>query len=219
MRLRAPRLSYANVTATLALVLALGGTTYAATRITSTQIANGTIRGIDVKKDSLTGVQVNESKLGPINRARSARNADLFQGLDTTAFEKPTRIQVGRAISTQTAPAAILAWPEMGIAIQTDGDADDQAAVRVVSTRVAGAPDIKISVFSGNDQSNRNLAPGAATIIESVHTTNSLLEFIATDNGGINGPGYAMHVSCKANNHGQTQDSQLYCFAIRSQAQ
>ena len=101
-----------------------------------------------MKKDSLTGVQVNESKLGPINRARSARNADLFQGLDPTSFEKPTRIQVGRAISTQTAPAAILAWPEMGIAIQTDGDADDQAAVRVVSTRAAGAPDIKISVLA-----------------------------------------------------------------------
>jgi len=219
MRLRAPRLTYANVTATLALVLALGGTTYAATRITSTQIANGTIRGVDVKKDSLTGVQVNESKLGPINRARSARTADLFQGLDASAFERPSRIQVGRAISTQVAPAAILAWPEMGIALQTDGDADDQAAVRVVSTRVAGAPDIKISVFSGDDQSNRNLAAGGATVLESIHTSKSLLQFMATDNGGVNGPGYALFVTCKANNHGQTQDSQLYCFAIRSQAQ
>jgi hypothetical protein len=216
MQVRAPRLSYANVTATLALVLALGGTTYAATRVTSQQIANGTIRGVDVKKDSLTGVQINESKLGPIARARSAKTADLLQGLDPTAFERPTRIQMGRAISTQAVAAPILAWPEMGLAIQTDGDADDQADVRVVSTRAAGAAEIKISVLGGAPASNVNLAPGAASVLESVHSTDSLLQFVATDNGGINGPGFALFVTCKANNHGGTQDSQLYCMAIRS---
>jgi hypothetical protein len=45
---RGPRLSYANVTATLALVIALGGSAYAA----------ATITGADVKDDSLTGADV-----------------------------------------------------------------------------------------------------------------------------------------------------------------
>jgi hypothetical protein len=106
----------------------------------------------------------------------------------------------------------------MGLAIQTDGDADDQADVRVVSTRAAGSAEIKISVVGGVAASNVNLAPGAAAIIESVHATQSLLQFVATDNGGINGPGFALFVTCKANNHGGTQDSQLYCMATRSSA-
>jgi hypothetical protein len=216
MRVRAPRLTYANVTATLALILALGGTTYAATRITSQQIANGTIRGVDVKKDSLTGVQINESKLGPVNRARSAKDADGMAGLPAAAWEKTTRIQVGRALATAATPTNLIVWPEMGIAVQTDGDADDEADVRVVSTRPAGAADIKLSVLGGGNPTNDNIGAGAAVIVESVHATNSLLQFVATDNGGIGGGGGALWVTCKANNHGTTQDSQIYCFGIRS---
>jgi hypothetical protein len=216
MRLRAPRLTYANVTATLALILALGGTTYAATRITSQQIANGTIRGVDVKKDSLTGVQINESKLGPINRARSARDADGMAGLPASAWEKTTRVQAGRGLATAPTPTNLILWPEMGLAIQTDGDADDEADVRVVSTRPAGSGEIKLSVFNGAAATNRNIAPGAAVIIESEHATNSLLQFFVTDNSGVGGAGAAMWVSCKSNNHGTTQDSVIYCFGIRS---
>ena len=216
MRVRAPRLTYANVTATLALILALGGTTYAATRITSQQIANGTIRGVDVKKDSLTGVQINESKIGPIARARSAKDADGMAGLPAAAWEKTTRIQVGRALATSPTPVNLVVWPEMGIAVQTDGDPDDEADVRVVSTRAAGAGDIKLSVLGGAAATNKNIAPGAATIVESVHDSNSLLQFIATDNSGVGGLGTAIWVSCKANNHGTTQDSVIYCFGVRS---
>ncbi len=216
MRVRAPRLTYANVTATLALILALGGTTYAATRITSQQIANGTIRGVDVKKDSLSGVQINESKLGPINRARSAKDADGMAGIAASGWDKATRIQVGRALATSPTPNNLIVWPEMGIAIQTDGDADDEADVRVVSTRAAGAGDIKLSVLGGAANTNDNIAPGAAVIVESVHASNSLLQFMATDNSGVGGLGTALWVTCKANNHGTTQDSVIYCYGVRS---
>ena len=95
----------------------------------------------------------------------------------------------------------------MGIAIQTDGDADDEADVRVVSTRAAGAGDIKLSVLGGAANTNDNIAPGAAVIVESVHASNSLLQFMATDNSGVGGLGTALWVTCKANNHGTTQDS------------
>jgi hypothetical protein len=217
MRLRAPRLTYANVTATLALVLALGGTTYAATKVTSKQIVNGTIRGVDVRKDSLTGVQINESKLGPINRARSARDADNLAGLAPAAWERSTRILVGRALPTQVGVNAnIVVWPEMGVAIQTDGDADDRAEVRLLSLRAPGSADMKVTVEGAGAPGNINLAPGAAVQVESPHVSGSLTEFVITDNGGISGPGQAMWVSCKANNHGGTQDSQIYCLAIKS---
>jgi hypothetical protein len=53
------RLTYSNVTATLALVLALGGSSYAAVKITGRDIADRSITGKDIKKKSV-----------PLNRLR-----------------------------------------------------------------------------------------------------------------------------------------------------
>jgi hypothetical protein len=80
-------LSYANVTATLALVFALaGGAAYAVNRINSHDIANNSVRSIDlknrkgirgkdVKPNSLTGKQINERTLSATSLARLAGNA------------------------------------------------------------------------------------------------------------------------------------------------
>lgn len=73
MRIRRD-LSYANVTATLALFIALGGGAYAINKVSSHEIANGTIKSIDlkdrkavraadVKRNSLTGKQIRERTL------------------------------------------------------------------------------------------------------------------------------------------------------------
>jgi hypothetical protein len=73
-------LNYANVTATLALLLALaGGTAYAVDKVTSGDIANNAVRSIDLRnhkgvrgkdvvRNSITGRQIDESTLraGPI---------------------------------------------------------------------------------------------------------------------------------------------------------
>jgi len=75
-------LSYANVTATLALVFAMaGGAAYAVDKINSHDVVNGSIRSIDlknhkgvrgkdVKRDSLTGRQIDERtlKTGALSR-------------------------------------------------------------------------------------------------------------------------------------------------------
>ncbi|WP_372734911.1 hypothetical protein [Nocardioides sp.] len=78
------RLTYANVVATLALVVAMGGTgAYAAqlgkntvaskqvknNSLTGKDIKDGKLTGADVAKDSLTGAQVKESTLGPVPNA------------------------------------------------------------------------------------------------------------------------------------------------------
>ena len=73
MRIRR-HLSYANVVATLALLLALGGGAYAINRVDSRQIVNGTIRSVDlknrkavhaadVKRNGLRGKQIDERTL------------------------------------------------------------------------------------------------------------------------------------------------------------
>ena len=57
------RLSYSNVMATLALFVALGGTSYAAATITGADVRNGSLTGKDVKNRSLTGVDIKNRSL------------------------------------------------------------------------------------------------------------------------------------------------------------
>src|SRR5829696_985713 len=63
-RMRA-RLSYSNVMATVAVFIALGGSSYAAVKVTGKDVKNGTLTGADVKNDSLTGGDVRNGSLSP----------------------------------------------------------------------------------------------------------------------------------------------------------
>lgn len=85
MKLSVPRATYANVTATLALVVALGGTGYAAVNLPknsvgSKQIVNDSIKSVDVKNNGLKGADVDESTLSPVPRAATAADADALGG-------------------------------------------------------------------------------------------------------------------------------------------
>jgi hypothetical protein len=84
------RLSYANVMATIAVFVVLGGGAYAATElprnsvgaaqikrsaVTRSKIARNAVVGSKVKNDSLTGADVAESTLGKVPQAAAADNA------------------------------------------------------------------------------------------------------------------------------------------------
>jgi hypothetical protein len=58
-----PRLTYANVTATIALFVALGGTGYAAATIDGGDVRNNSLTGKDVRNRSLTGKDVRPRSL------------------------------------------------------------------------------------------------------------------------------------------------------------
>jgi hypothetical protein len=77
-RARRRQLSYANVMATAAVFIALGGTSYAALTITGADVRNGSLSYRDLKKNTLGGTRVKESRLGKVPRAR---NADRLNGL------------------------------------------------------------------------------------------------------------------------------------------
>ena len=59
--------NYANVTATLALFVALGGVSYAAVTVTGKNVKNSSLTGADVRNNSLTGSDV--KGLGPADFA------------------------------------------------------------------------------------------------------------------------------------------------------
>ncbi len=76
-RLR-PHLTYANVMATIAVFIALGGSSYAALTITGKDVKNSSLTWRDLKRNTLTGSRIKESRLGRVPRAA---NADRLNGL------------------------------------------------------------------------------------------------------------------------------------------
>jgi hypothetical protein len=76
------RLSYANVMSTIAVFIALGGSSYAALQIGSGDIANNSLRSVDVRdrtirerdvrRNTLGGRSIRESRLGRVPRAIEA---------------------------------------------------------------------------------------------------------------------------------------------------
>lgn len=69
------KLTYANVMATIAVFIALGGTGYAAAKINGKNIKASTVAGKALKKNTLTGREIRESKLGKVPSAASADSA------------------------------------------------------------------------------------------------------------------------------------------------
>jgi hypothetical protein len=93
-RFRPHRPSPAMAVALLSLVVATGGTGYAASNLPrnsvgTQQIKRNAVVSSKVKKDTLTGDDVNESRLGPVptaGRAGSAGDADQLGGSPANAF-------------------------------------------------------------------------------------------------------------------------------------
>ena len=113
------RLSYANVMATLAVSIALGGSSYAALTVTGRDVANGSLTYRDLKRETLGGSRIRESQLGKVRRAR---NADKISGL--TARRLLVRC-----------PSATVAVSDICVEIATHGPAPySSAAVTCEST-------------------------------------------------------------------------------------
>ncbi len=66
------KLSYANVMSTVAVFVALGGSSYAALTITGRDITNNSVTYRDIKRNTLGGSRIKESGLGTVPRARNA---------------------------------------------------------------------------------------------------------------------------------------------------
>jgi hypothetical protein len=72
------RMTYANVMSTVAVFIALGGSSYAAVKISGTNLKNRSVAAVKLKRNSVTGREIRESRLG---RVRRAATADRVGGL------------------------------------------------------------------------------------------------------------------------------------------
>ena len=91
-----PKITYANVMATIAVLIALGGASYAATQlpkdsvgakqlkknaVTTAKVKKEAITAAKDKKGTLTGTQINVSTLGTVPSAQTANSATVASSL------------------------------------------------------------------------------------------------------------------------------------------
>jgi hypothetical protein len=79
------RLSYANIAATLALFIALGGSATAAFVITGRDIKDGSIRGVDIRDSSLRGKDLKNNSLTGADIANGSLRLGDFKPGDAPA--------------------------------------------------------------------------------------------------------------------------------------
>jgi hypothetical protein len=119
-----PRLTYANVVATLALFVALGGSSYAALKISGRNIKAHTITGKNIKRNSLGRRQIKESNLSAVPRALNAARLDGYPA-ERFLFRCPegTIPVAGVCVETQAHPPVAY-----GTAVLECGSIDTKSA-------------------------------------------------------------------------------------------
>lgn len=170
-RRAASRFTYANVVASLALFIALGGVGYAAAKlpknsvtskaikknavtnpkikrsaVTSDKIKNGTIKGTDVANDTLTGAKINESTLS-IPQAATA--ADSYNFVTTTSSSASNADEnTARAAAT---PVPLISHGSVSIYAKcyTVTGAPDSTHFEVIASSTAGGS--ALSAYSVSD--------------------------------------------------------------------
>lgn len=99
------RPSPAFLLALVALLFAMAGTGYAASSISGKLLKNRTVSAQKVAKNSLTGSEIKESRLGTVPRAAQAQNA-LSAQTAATADTAKTADSAKTALSAETAKTA-----------------------------------------------------------------------------------------------------------------
>ena len=107
------KLTYANVIATIALFIALGGVSYAATQLPknsvgSKQLKANAVTAAKIKNGAVTGAKVQVASLGTVPSAAHADSATKADSA-TTAARADSAVTAGQADSAQTATSAATA--------------------------------------------------------------------------------------------------------------
>jgi hypothetical protein len=194
----AKKLTYANVTSTLALFIALaGGVAYGANALVddSKDIAAQSVVNSDVKKEtlksnrlkdgaavagpdvvpnSLGGSAINEADLAQVPSAASAATATnaanatdaaALGGLSSDEFARSSQIQMGGPVPGDGLTEVPLAsFPNLGLEVRSDGDADIGAEVRLVNSNPTGGRQFLV-VYGVDHQNAVLLAPGDSSQI------------------------------------------------------
>jgi hypothetical protein len=217
------RLTYANVTATLALFLAMGGGAYAVTipraSVGSKQLKKNAVTSPKIKRGAVTSSAVRDGSLeaGDLGAGVIPGPPDLSNHYtkDETysRAQADLRIQYGRAaFSAGAASATLLAWPEAGIEVRNDGDGDGKAELKVCNSRAPGGTDLRIPTrATSGGLATTLVSPGNCQELGTLDVDNNSQDFDWVI-GNAAGPHRTILLRCAFE-----QPGFVGCFAVRSQ--
>jgi hypothetical protein len=171
-----PRVTYANVTATLALFIALSGGAYAATAlpansvgskqlkrgsVVTARIKTDAVNGSKVLADSLTGADIKESSLAKIPSATVADTAT--RAASSAALDKATYKTAAGTAAASSAANAATATCDAGQHVVGGGVKLDTPGVGVVNDSYPDANDTAWTAHVGNGSGAGTGNPAVST--------------------------------------------------------
>jgi hypothetical protein len=169
-----PRPTYANVTATLALFVALGGGAYAATAlpansvgstqlgnnaVVTAKIKNNAVNGSKVRDRSLTGADINVSSLAKVPSATNATHAAASAALDKATY----KTAAGTAAASSAANVAT-ATCDSGQHVVGGGVKVGTPGIGVINDSYPDAGNTAWTAHVGNGSSGSSAAPVNFTV-------------------------------------------------------
>jgi len=165
-------LTYANVMATIAMFIALGGSSYAAIKVTGRNVKNSSLTYKDLKKNTLGGSRIKETRLGTVPRAKTLTGGYTGRRLLVKCATGTTPI-AGACVETTARPG--LPWS--GAAATCRRHATPQTPGRRIAsvTEVDGVTEIQgVALAPGGELTSDIVSSdgtiAAATVLDGVST-------------------------------------------------
>ena len=165
-----PRLTYANVTATLALFVALSGGAYAATALPansvgSRQLKKNAVETTDIKNNAITGAKIKLSSMAKIPSAATAdTSASAGHAAAAAALDKVTYKTAAATAPASSAANAATATCDSGQHAVGGGVKLDSPGIGVVNDSYPDAGGTSWTAHVGNGSNGSSAAPFNFTV-------------------------------------------------------
>jgi hypothetical protein len=186
----------------------------------TSQIVNGAVTTKKLKPRSvtrsrvalntLTGAQIDESRLGKVPSATLADDAATIGGLAPSAFLASGRVAFGTGVATSVVQQQLINLPDLGITVTTDGDADTGPDV------VVNLPNANWFVMDENSGTQMFSLPngGQLPLTAQPEVLNVRSSYISALIWQPTVP-RGMYLRCVFDTHGFTTARPLACWALR----
>jgi len=174
-RIRA-NLTYANVMATIAMFIALGGSSYAAIKVTGRNVKNSSLTYKDLKKNTLGGSRIKETRLGTVPRAKTLSGGYTGRRLLVKCAAGTTPI-AGACVETTARPAA--PWGDAAATCRRHATPQTPGRRVATVTEVDGVIDIQgVTLAPGGELTSDIVSSdgtvAAATVLDRVGTVGTV---------------------------------------------
>jgi len=168
-------LTYANVMATIAVFIALGGSSYAAIKVTGRNVKNSSLTYKDLRKNTLGGSRIKETRLGTVPRAKTLSGGYTARRLLVRCAAGTTPISGACVETTARAP---LPWG--GAASTCARHATPQTPGRRIATvdEVSGVGSIQGVALAPGGELTSNIVSSDGTV--AVATVNDRVGTVGT---------------------------------------